>query len=339
MKIKIPAPAFIAVSAGIFVFLHAKNASPFDLRGAAEGLGFDTVIADFEEAGVDLPEVKVSGESGAGAAAGPGPGAAQINPLKYLATLQFDGKAYWNTGEQNFPQPFVFNTTQDANGDGEIDADDALENLVRYKIGRDVYGKGRSGLPDRGPNDQRPAVYFHYVVRGGYRVYEYWLYYADNDYWNDHEHDWERYFVYESLLTGLPERIVISRHNQMREYDWGKFPMDEGHPSIGVIGGGHAMREAAQDGVRIRYNGEISANNGRLDAGDGQNIPWLIFSNDPGVKGAISYVRQPDCFNYGDPRYFRNRDEYGDLRPAPWKRVLWDDPQYADQGDTEEFSD
>jgi hypothetical protein len=67
---------------------------------------------------------------GAGVAAGPGLDEVQIDPLKYLGTLQFDGKDYLDTGEQNFPQPFVFNTIQDANGDGRIDTDDALENLV-----------------------------------------------------------------------------------------------------------------------------------------------------------------------------------------------------------------
>ncbi|MCB4757508.1 MAG: hypothetical protein LHV69_10850 [Elusimicrobia bacterium] len=254
----------------------------------------------------------------------PTPVAAGVDPSRYLATLQFDGKDHWDTGERNFPQPFIFNTTQDGNGDGKIDADDALENLIRYKIGQNVYGAGRTGLSSRGPNDQRPAVYFHSVVRDNFRIYEYWLYYADNDYINDHEHDWERYLVYENLATGRPERIRLSQHKHAKNYDWAKFPKDDGHPLISVTGGSHAMFNIRQDGVMIRYNGDISANKGRLDAGNGQTIPWVIFSNDPDARGAVPYVRQPDSFNYGDPEYSFNYNEYGDPRPAPWKRKDWD---------------
>ena len=34
---------------------------------------------------------------------------------------------------------------------------------------------------NRGPNNQNPALYFHFATTGNYKVYEYWLYYGDND--------------------------------------------------------------------------------------------------------------------------------------------------------------
>ena len=108
-----------------------------------------------------------------------------INPQTYLATLTFD------KGETCFPQSFLFNTTQDANKDGKIDAEDNLENLVLYSIGNTILGTGSTGLTNRGANDQRPAIYFHYDTAGIFEVYEYWLYYADNDWVNNHEHDWD----------------------------------------------------------------------------------------------------------------------------------------------------
>ncbi|HET6991176.1 MAG TPA: hypothetical protein VFJ43_07630 [Bacteroidia bacterium] len=93
-----------------------------------------------------------------------------VTPRYYLATLTFD------KDETCFPQSFSFNTTQDANKDGKIDVEDNLENLVLYSIGNNISGTGRTGLKNRGPNDQRPAVYFHCDTAGIYQVYEYWFY-------------------------------------------------------------------------------------------------------------------------------------------------------------------
>ncbi|MCH8318621.1 MAG: hypothetical protein IIA88_09020, partial [Bacteroidetes bacterium] len=250
-----------------------------------------------------------------------------VDPYKYIATLEFDGKDFFDSGEQNFPHSFSFNTTQDANNDGVINVEDNLENLIRFSIGNYLYGTGRSGLTNRGPNDQRPVVYFHFVQRQKYDVYEYWLYYADNDWINDHEHDWEKYYVYVKDTT--PIYIMISWHNDFNLFSWCEISKDNGHPIIKVDGGSHAMGKGSQDGVVIRYNGEISKNNGQLDVGDSATIPWIIYSNDFNVFTAISYIQSPDTFFYGDPEYSSptgNSNEWGDPRDAPWKRVEWDNP-------------
>lgn len=246
------------------------------------------------------------------------------NPKLYLATLNFDGNDNFDNGERNFPQSYIFNSTQDPNNDGSIDIEDNLENLIRYSIGNNLTGTGRTGLSGRGPNDQRPAIYFHRATAGIYDVYEYWLYYADNDWLNDHEHDWEKYFVY--VQGKIPQFIKISNHNSFVTYNWSSIPKDNNHPSISVDGGSHAMKVTGEDGVTIRFTGQIVENNGILQNGYGQTIPWVIYSNDANVSGVVPFTQYPDVFNYGDPEYSTNSDEYGSPNDAPWMRMEWNNP-------------
>ena len=255
-----------------------------------------------------------------------------INPFKYIATLRFDNN-YLDflvlKKEQVFPVSFLFNTKQDGNRSGTVDVEDACENIVQYAIGDSIYGTGRTGLAGRGPNDQRPAIYFHFVKCAGYDVYEYWLYYADNDYMNNHEHDWEKYFVYEK--RGVPEFVKLGWHHSFFKYTWEEFRKDDGHIILGVGGGSHALSKRNKKGVQIRYNGAVSKNKGRLDVGNGSILPWRIYTNDTDINGAIHYVQSPDCFFNGDPVYpnqgnLSSSKENGKCSKAPWLRKEWDDP-------------
>lgn len=255
-----------------------------------------------------------------------------INPVKFIATLKFDDQYQdYFTGkkEQMFPIAFTFNIIQDGNNDSIIDAEDACENIVRYSIGDSIYGTGRTGISNRGPNDQRPSVYFHFLKRENYDIYEYWLYYADNDYLNDHEHDWEKYFVYVQDTT--PVYVMISNHSNFNLFSWCELPKDSTHIIIGVDGGAHAMGNNNQNGIKIRFNGEVSKNAGQLDYGDGQTFPWRIYSNDSNINDAINYFESPDDFFNGDPVYpdipqLSSSEEYGSPSAAPWKRSEWDAP-------------
>ncbi len=259
-----------------------------------------------------------------------------IDPERFIATITFDeGVPIVSNVEPNFPNSYRFNTTQDGNGDGVVDTDDALENHVKYAIGDSVFGVGRTGLSNRGPNDQRPAVYFHYYKEVNYEVYEYWLYYADNDFWNKHEHDWEKYFVY--VQNDQIVSLRISSHGDFDEYSYCDISLDDGHPIIDVEGDSHSMSASPRGGVKIRYNGEISENDGRLDYGDGLTIPWVIYTNDSDVYviGGVPFDQTPDKFNYGDPEYpilpplGTGGDEYGESSNSPWKRSDWDSPSGA----------
>ncbi|OFX32964.1 MAG: hypothetical protein A2X08_16775 [Bacteroidetes bacterium GWA2_32_17] len=248
----------------------------------------------------------------------------QVDPQKYIATLEFDGTDWLDEGETNYPMSYRYNTAQDANSDGEIDTEDNLENYVRFTIGDSIYGTGRTGLANRGPNDQRPSLYFHFIRTPHYDVYEYWLYYPDNDWLNDHEHDWEKYYVYVQDTT--PFYVCISSHISFTGYSWCEILHDNNHSLIGVDGGSHGMKTGSEDGVKIRYNGEISENNGTLIYGDSLTIPWIIYSNAPNVLGAVPYIQSPDTFYYGDPYYITNSNEYGDPNLSPWIRTEWDNP-------------
>lgn len=255
-----------------------------------------------------------------------------IDPTKFIATLTFDDRYqdfFSNKQEQVFPIAFLFNKTQDGNEDGIIDAEDACENIVRYAIGDSIYGTGRTGIANRGPNDQRPVVYFHFVKCANYDVYEYWLYYADNDYMNDHEHDWEKYFVY--MKNEIPMYVRLSHHHNFKLFFWSEFSKDEGHIIIGVNGGSHAMNKKNKKGVKIRYNGHISKNSGRLDFGSNSKLTWRVYTNDKNVIGAINYIQSPDCFFNGDPVYpnipgLSSKKEYEHCSKAPWIRREWDNP-------------
>ncbi|MES2591371.1 MAG: hypothetical protein V4608_05770 [Bacteroidota bacterium] len=256
----------------------------------------------------------------------------EIDASRFIATLQFDDR-YWDflvpKSEQSFPISFSFNLTQDGNADGVIDVEDACENMVEYAIGDSIYGIGRTGLTLRGANDQRPAVYFHFVKDSEYDVYQYWLYYSDNDYVNDHEHDWEKYFVY--VKNGTPAYVRISHHKRFDIYRWDELFKDADHIIVGVKGGSHAMNNKQQKGVQIRYNGDVSKRLGKLCAGEGKNFQWQIFSNDPNVMKAVNYIQKPDCFYNGDPVYpsipgVSISKEYKECSPAPWLRSEWNNP-------------
>lgn len=255
-----------------------------------------------------------------------------VDPYKYIATLKFDDRYhdyFSSKQEQVFPIAISFNTIQDGNENGIVDVEDACENTVQYAIGDNILGKGRTGIISRGPNNQHPVVYFHFVKSAGYNVYEYWLYYADNDYLNDHEHDWEKYFVYEK--DSIPIFVRISHHKKFNLFPWSRLPKDNGHIIIGVNGGSHAMGAHNQNGVKIRYNGDVSKNSGRLDFGDWKNFPWRIYTNDAKVTGAINYIQKPDCFFNGDPVYLyvpmlSSNKEYKNCSKAPWMRKEWDEP-------------
>lgn len=246
-----------------------------------------------------------------------------FNPRTYLQTRQFDGMDNFDSGETTFPMSFRFNTTQDANRDGRIDVEDNLENSIRFKIGENLYGTGRTGLANRGPNNQKPAVYFHKASQGDYVVYEYWYYYPDNDWINDHEHDWEKVFVYVKGTT--PEYIKISSHNNFKTYKWSSIKKSGTHPILGVDGGSHAFKTSSEDGVKITWDGKITKNNGRLDAGNNKTYAWTIYSNDSNLSNVVAYTQSPNTFYYGDPYYFRQK-ELGDARDAPWKRTEWNSP-------------
>ncbi len=255
-----------------------------------------------------------------------------VDAEQYLATMLFGGTCGVSCPEPNFPQRIDFNTTQDANGDSVVNAEDAMENLIRYAIGDSLIDTGRTGLPGRGPNDQRPAVYFHHIEQYGFDVYQYWHYYADNDWVNNHEHDVQYYFIYEQC--GVPLFVLLSYHNFTNVFKWEQIAKDDGHPMFDVEAGSHGYQNSTDhNGVRIRYDGKVHERQGKLITQDSITSPWLIFSNDSNVANARSYQAKPDTMYKGDPAYpFPNPCEYCDAKASPWWRTAWDSVLKPDTG-------
>ncbi|MFX0140435.1 MAG: hypothetical protein ACFFDN_42745, partial [Candidatus Hodarchaeota archaeon] len=265
----------------------------------------------------------------------------EFNPKNYLATLIFDGNDKEQAipgidpplldGEKCFPVSFSFDNA---------DVEDNKAEYKPYFIGIDSDSK-----------DQRPAVYVHHVpyVKDGnktYNVIEYWLYYADNPYLDklieldffgkkiiiddNHEHDWECYFVY--LENGQPEYVVTGLHGLWVKHDWNRLltEVDDKnhiHPKIAVDCGSHAMWRYSEDGVIIHYDGTVEVqNNAKLDPLQNYDQEWIIYSNDQTLIGVQEYNESPDYFYYGDDEYDGEGKEMTERRDAPWLRYVWNDP-------------
>jgi hypothetical protein len=251
----------------------------------------------------------------------------QIDPTKYLATL------YFHDEEEFFPVAFNFNTTQDGNGDGNIDVEDNLENYIRGRIGKDIYNESDSIQLSK-PNNQCLAVYFHHSIsQDDYDVYEYWYYYAGDIWINKHEHDWETYFVYER--NGEPQYIKYFAHQLCKTFNWTEVVVDgTWHPKITVTCGSHAIRlfnkenSTDHNWTIIRYDGTIDSSVNTLK--NSSPSKWMIYSNDENVTQAYSYKPTLNIFEYGDPCF--GVKEHSGPRPAPWQRYEWNNPPSSSKG-------
>ena len=253
-----------------------------------------------------------------------------INPFKYLPTLTFQEGGFMKTSEKNFPIPIDFNISQDANADGKYDVEDNIENMVVYAIGSKVKGIGRTGLENRGPNNQVPAVYFNYAETYSHNVYQYWYYYGENSHIENHEHDWESVFIYER--DTIPVVVQLTSFGRLVNYAWTEFQQDEGHIVVGVRRGDHSFTNKAKAGVVIRYNGEIHAQEGLLYEGNGTIIPWSIYSSKENIINAIPFIEaETTKFYYGDQAYPRSGKEMDMVRKAPWRRRRWRRPRKKDK--------
>ena len=87
-----------------------------------------------------------------------------------------------------------------------------------------------------------------------------------------------------------------------------------------------------KNGVVIRYNGEIHAQEGLLFEGDGQIIPWTIYSSKAYTKNTKVFDETyATKFYYGDVAYPRSGTEMDLVRKAPWRRRRWRRPRKKDQ--------
>jgi uncharacterized repeat protein (TIGR01451 family) len=286
-----------------------------------------------------------------------------IAASKYLATLVFDGTDWFGQCERFFPVSFEFNAyAQDANGDTLCNVEDNRENIVPYAIGRQIRGEGETGLTDRGPNDQRPAVYVrylegytldpqtHYEYYGyagdgqTYDVIQYWLYYADNDWLNDHEHDWEHYSIL--LQDNEPKWVEAGHHLQFRWRPWDDASLeteDDSHLVLSVEGGSHATKlgdQGREDGLILHWTGEVElSQTSSLNQGHDYIGGWVIRTDDEavadrtasiGTRPTYFYGGDADRFSFFDPIHHKGRVTQGSSQPdelvddnANWSEGEW----------------
>jgi len=278
------------------------------------------------------------------------PAQATYDPRRYVPSLHFDGlDDSWD--ERVFPVQGsgddwsyhirLINDVYDYNLDHLLNPEDSSENILEYKIRSAVNGISREGkvIHSTTPNDQSPAVYWNRAVRSdGWVVYEYWYYYALNEtfyyYLFDHEHDWEKYYIY--FWGGDPKYVRLSSHHTFPYVPWGDLTAlgifeDGRHLKLNLEGGGgvgsHAFQVPSnstfEDGVRIKWSGYINKRGGRLDSGHDSTQRWYLFAMDPDALERDPYTQAPANYYYSDPQILPLSSEYGDSRPAPWNRTDW----------------
>ena len=278
------------------------------------------------------------------------------DPLKYLASLRFDGPDWGDTGEKTFPMqgsgragvdtyPRLIKKDMDYNSDGCVDVEEAIQMYVPFATGSGIHGTTRDGhyIPASATvkADQRPAVYWQQRdLTGAYadwKVYQYWLYYPDNDWINNHEHDWEHYDLY--FQDGVLKTTKVSYHNELHQSAWSDWVAhglveDGTHLVLSPQGGSHALRNAGdgvEDGVEIDWTGAVYSHGARLDmVGTGG---WRIFSNDPLASGVTRYSQagskyDPSYYYYDDTiSWWYGGQEWGAPNLAPWLRSTYLDPE------------
>ncbi|MGZ6639014.1 MAG: hypothetical protein ACXVII_39980 [Solirubrobacteraceae bacterium] len=87
----------------------------------------------------------------------------------------------------------------------------------------------------------RPTVYFHlaYQPGAGRVALEYWLLYLYNDFYDQHEADWEGITVV--LQNGVPLGATYSQHQGRKWTVWSALSTSAGHPLVYVARGSHAQ--------------------------------------------------------------------------------------------------
>jgi hypothetical protein len=109
----------------------------------------------------------------------------------------------------------------------------------------------------------RPTVYFHlaYQPSAGRTAIEYWLLYLYNDFYDDHEADWEGVTVV--LQNGAPLGATLSQHQGRKWVAWSALAKAVGHPVVLVARGSHAeYPKAGRYSIRVcwttRYGRQCS---------------------------------------------------------------------------------
>jgi hypothetical protein len=117
----------------------------------------------------------------------------------------------------------------------------------------------------------RPTVYFHlaYQPSRGRVAIEYWLLYLYNDFYDQHEADWEGVTIV--LAHGAPLGAAYSQHQGRKWIAWSALPTTSTHPVVYVARGSHAeYPKAGRYSIRVCWTkyGRHCAPTPRVDVAD-----------------------------------------------------------------------
>ena len=147
----------------------------------------------------------------------------------------------------------------------------------------------------------RPTVYFHlaYQPAAGRIAIEYWFLYLYNDFYDQHEADWEGVTVV--LENGIPLGATFSQHQGRKWVAWSALSVTAGHPIIYVARGSHAeYPKAGSYSIRVCWtlHGRHCAPSPRVDdaRGTGPTVAPTAYDLEP--FGGVGYTGSWGSGNY-----------------------------------------
>ncbi|MFH1638489.1 MAG: thrombospondin type 3 repeat-containing protein [Candidatus Woesearchaeota archaeon] len=139
-------------------------------------------------------------------------------------------------------------------------------------------------------------VYGRQVEVGSYIVLQYWLFYPYNNWYNNHEGDWEVVQILLDKTTKEPQSATYSFHLGGETYEWDELEkVDSTHPKVYVTEGGHGNWASHGKHKFCSTIGDETSSSGlklSLDFGFGlteidDSTSWLDFAGHWGKKEEV----------------------------------------------------
>jgi len=147
----------------------------------------------------------------------------------------------------------------------------------------------------------RPTVYWHLARQpsSGRIALEYWFFYLYNNFYANHESDWEGVTVF--LEDGVPLGATYSQHQGRKWVPWSSLSTAAGHPSVFAGRGSHADYPAAgRYSVRVCWTlrGRRCAPSPKVDDANGAGLTLTPTAYDLQDFGGLGYTGSWGSGNY-----------------------------------------
>ena len=201
--------------------------------------------------------------------------------------------------------------------------------------------EGRDAFRDAQPNSQasrypkieqqlrlrrpRPTVYFHlaYQPSQGRVAIEYWLLYLYNDFYDEHEADWEGVTVV--LENDAPLGAAYSQHQGRKWIAWSALRKTATHPLVYVARGSHAdYPKSGRYSIHVCWTtrtGRRCAPTPRVDLADGRGSALKPAAYDLQPFGGAGYTG-----SWGSGTYILGVGPTRDRVTDPRRRSEYTDP-------------